>query len=147
MSSTPTASDLPTLEQVKEQFSNWRRTRTKLGKIPEVLWEAVSHLIKEQRYTPRQVAAELGLNYQQMQSKIGDNPKQKSSPPQVPNFIRVPLPPISSSSSRPPSLEQKIFYPRPIGTLEVVRPDGAILKASGLDPKDLCSFIQDFLNQ
>ena len=146
-SSAPPVSDSLTLEQVKERFSLWRKTRAKRSKIPEELWEAVSRLIKEQRYASRQVAVELGLNYQQMQSKVGNAPEQKCLSPQAPDFIKVPLSPISSSSSHPLSLEQKIFYPRPVGTLEIVRPDGAVLKASGIEPKDLCSFIKDFLGQ
>jgi hypothetical protein len=147
MPSTATPSSTPlTLEQVKEQFSSWRGTRAKIGRIPYLLWEAVRHLVKEQGYTPRQVAAELGLNYQQLRLKLEDKDKQNKTSSTAPDFIQVSLPPVSSSCPQPPSLGQKIFFPR-AGSLALIRSDGTILKVSGLDHKDLCSFVQSFLKR
>jgi hypothetical protein len=133
---TPPPSPTPTpltLEQVKELFSHWRRTRTKISRIPSPLWDAVCHLIKDQGYSPKQVASELGLSHHKIQLKM------QPSPP-APDFIQVSLP--SSASLHPSS--PRAFPPE--GSIELTRPNGTTLKASGLDPKDLHSLVQLFLS-
>lgn len=128
---SPTPTPL-TLEQVKEIFSHWRRTRPKIGRIPPPLWDAVSHLIKDQGYTPKQVASELCLSHQKILFKM-------QPPLPAPDFIQVSLP---SSSLQPPS--PGAFPPE--GSIELTRVDGTTLKASGLAPQDLHSLVQRFLS-
>lgn len=151
--SAPTlAPDPLTLEQVKEQFSLWRTTRPKRGKIPDDLLEAVGRLMQQQTYSDRYIAAELGLNYQQLKLRLRQNLKKSgiSLPPS--GFVELPLSSLSpvsqlsSLSPLAPSLEQRIFYPS-TGTIEFTRSDGTALKASGLNPKDLCALVQSFLGK
>ena len=49
LTSVPTSTpESLSLEQVKEQFSHWRATRAKRGRIPDDLLEAVDRLIQQQ---------------------------------------------------------------------------------------------------
>ena len=125
----PSPSPTPlTLEQVQELFSHWRSTRTKIGRIPSPLWDAVIHLIKDQGYPLQQVAFALGLSQQKIQLKM-------QPPPSTPDFIQVALPPSPQPSSPIPSE----------GRIELTRPNGTTLKASGLDQHSLLSLVQSFL--
>ena len=144
--STPIlAPETLTLEQVKEQFAHWRSTRTKRNKIPSDLVTAIDLLIQQQTYSDRHIAAELGLNYQQLKPRLQQNLRSKPSPSTL-EFVECPLTPATLTHSQSPSLEQRIFYPC-TGTLELTRSDGTALKASGLNSKDLCSLVQGFLGQ
>lgn len=148
---TPTPESEPlTLEQVKELFSHWRSTRPKRGKIPGDLIAAVDHLIQQQTYSDRHIAAELGLNYQQLKLRLRQNLKESGAEGPPPSgFVELSpssLASISQLPSLPPSLEQRIFSPC-AGALELTCSDGTTLKASGLNPKDLCSLVQGFLDK
>ncbi len=134
------------LEQVKEQFSHWRTTRAKRGRIPDDLLEAVDRLIQQQTYSDRYIAAELGLNYQQLKFRLRHRCKKNEPSLPLSDFIELPLSPVTLTPSQPLSLEQRIFYPC-TGTIELTRSDGTALKASGLNPKDLCSLVQGFLGK
>lgn len=97
-------------------------------------------------YNYKQIASELKINPNRLRKKIGDLSHQGDSRPASSPFVKVSLPPLSSSPEAP-SLEQKIFYPLiHTGSIELTRVDGTILKASGLDNKALLSLIQGFLN-
>jgi hypothetical protein len=133
-----------TLESVKSQLAHWRATRVKGNRIPSSLWDAVKNLAKLHDYN--QIASELKINPSRLRKKI-ESSHQDSSLSASPHFVEISLPPLASSPSEAPSLEQKIFYPRiHTGSLELTRVDGTILKASGLDNKALLSLIQGFLN-
>lgn len=132
------------LKEVKTQFVQWRAIRVKGNRIPHALWEAVKHLAT--RHSLNQIAHELGLNLQHLRTKLKTDIEERGSPlPATSDFIRVSLPPVSSSIPQPPSLEQKILFPH-IGTLELTRPDGSSLKATGLAHKELLSFVERFLD-
>lgn len=135
------SSESATLEEVKAQFDHWRATRSKNKRMPHTLWEAASHLIKQHDY--REVATELNLNPNRLRTVIKQYFQKKLEESSKPDFVELSL--SSFSPSSPPSLEQKKSDPPTCGTLECTRPDGAILKTSGLDSKDLCSLIQGFL--
>lgn len=132
-----------TLESVKSQFLQWRGLRPKGQRIPSSLWEAVRGVATQHNY--KHIASELKINPSRMLKKLGafspDPFLSKSSP-----FVEVPLSDLSSSSPKPPPSEQK-FYTTPIPThsIEVIRVEGTILKASGLNNKDLFSLVQNFL--
>jgi hypothetical protein len=124
----PSSATPLTLESVKAKFTHWRATRVKGNRFPKPLWEDVKHLTK--LYDYKQIASELKLNPNRLRLKIEKALSKGSSFPSKSNFIEFPLPPLS------PHVE---------GTLEFTRPDGTILKASGLNHKDLCSLIKGFL--
>lgn len=130
-----------TLESVKEKLTHWRATSVKGNRIPKPLWEAVRRLTKQYDYN--QIASELKLNPHRLKAKIEKKSKDPSFS-STPDFIEFPLPPLSSPSPLQPTLEQKIFYP-PLGTIELTRPDGSSLKATGLGHKELLSFVDLFL--
>ncbi len=123
-----------TLESVRLQLENWRSTRVKGNPIPKPLWEAIRGLTEHYPY--RRIASRLKINIYRLRAKMEEQ-SQTPSHPSGPNFIEVSLSPS-------PILEQKVIYP-PLGSIELSRLDGAILKASGLNPQDLCSLIKGFL--
>ncbi len=141
---TPSSEDF-TLRAVKSQFAQWRSTRSKGTRIPDSLWYAVERLTKS--YNHQQICSELKINSRQLCKKMKVLPEESSLPASS-HFIQVSLPPLSPSSSEPNILEQKGFHP-PLytGSIELIRVDGAILKASGVDNNALCSLVQNFLRQ
>jgi hypothetical protein len=132
-----------TMEQVKEQFAHWRQTRPKKrSKTPEPLWEAVRCLVKEKGYTFVQISTQLRLSYRQLRSNIGPQPTRSNSLTAPSSFVKVEPPPFPFFSPQPPSLDQSSYS----GSFELTRPDGTLLKASGLNHKDLHSLVQRFLS-
>lgn len=148
-----------TMDQVKEQFAGWRASRSKLCKIPAPLWEAVRHLVHEQGHSLREISATFGINYRQLRRNgVGHQPTSdksaSASASSAVHFMKVDalLPP--SLASCVPSMSPTPSHPLGVGpqggsvscpTLELTRPDGAVLKASGLSSHDVCAFVQRFL--
>jgi hypothetical protein len=128
-----------TLNAVKIQFDHWRATRVKGSKTPKYLWEAVRSLTKHHTYS--QIATELKINPHRLQAKIQEHCPQDSKT----DFIEVPLLPLSSPHLIPPLQEQQTFQPHALGILEVTRPDGTTIKASGLNHQDLFALTKGFL--
>ena len=92
------------------------------------------------------IAAELSLNYHQLKLRLGHNLKKSEPSLSRLEFVELPFSPTTLTPSQPSSLEQCIFYPCTVA-IELTRPDGTALKASGLNPKDLCSLVQGFLGK
>ncbi len=131
-----------TLESVKSQFAEWRATRIKGQRIPKALWESVKHLSKH--YEHRCLALELKLSLHQLKAKLGVLPQPAPSFASSPVFIEFPLSPLSSPG---PLCEEQKMLPAYGGTLELARPDGAVLKATGLNPRDVYALIQKFVTK
>ncbi|HLB58748.1 MAG TPA: hypothetical protein VJL87_01510 [Bdellovibrionota bacterium] len=119
-----------TLESVKAQFDSWRATRARGHRIPKHLWKAAKNLSKQ--YDTKQIASELKINPQRLSAKIMAKTKtlrQKTPCPPKPSvkneFVELSLSPLS-----PPFTSFEQAFPQ--GTLELRRPDGTILKASGI---------------
>lgn len=55
------------LAQVAEQFSHWRTSRTKKGRIPQALWDLIYPLPAQ--YSLVQIQAALKINYSQLKKK------------------------------------------------------------------------------
>ena len=127
------------LEAVKIQFDQWRATRAKGSRTPKYLWEAVRSLTKY--YTYSQIAAELKINSRRLQAKIQEHCQQGSKT----DFIEVPLIPLSSPHLSSPPQEQRTFQSHAHGILEVTRPDGTTVKASGLNHQDLFTLTKGLL--
>lgn len=133
-----------TMDQVKKQFASWRQVRTKADKIPPPLWEAVRYLIKEQGYTFGQIGTQLRISHKQLKLNIGPRPTRSKSLSATSNFVKVEPSPLRFLSPQPPySLEQNSICP---GSFELARPDGTLLKASGLNHKDVYLLVQRFLS-
>ena len=121
-----------TLESVKAQFDTWRATRAKGHRIPKHLWKAVKNISKQ--YDAKQIASELKINPQRLNAKIMAKAKTLRQKHRCPSkssvkneFVELSLSPLSPPFT---SFEQAFQFPQ--GTLELRRPDGTILKASGL---------------
>ena len=57
-----------TLEEVREHFEEWRRTRKKREPISAQLWEAAESLTK--KYTLHEITKTLRLNYQKFNERV-----------------------------------------------------------------------------
>ena len=115
----------PTLENVVNDLTRWRQTRTKKGPIPDALREKISTL--SSRYRTTEITAALGLNTGQL--KLFSKARTKKTNPPV-KFVRVDNP-----------IHQNIF-----GKIacHLKRPDGATLECT-LDSNSLTQLIGDFL--
>lgn len=58
----------PTLEEVQEQFENWRKTRERRTTIPEALWQAAVSLSED--YPTLQISKALRLNYTALKNRV-----------------------------------------------------------------------------
>ena len=81
----------PNLEEVQQQFENWRRRRKKRrAQIPSALWEAAASLSGQ--YSVHEISKRLRLNHTALRDRIaGDAIK-----PQMPAFVELDM--ISSHS-------------------------------------------------
>jgi len=57
-----------TLEQVQEQFEQWRRSRGKRGAIPDTLWQAAILLFPD--YGLHRISKALRLNYTDLKHRV-----------------------------------------------------------------------------
>jgi len=135
-----------TLESVKIQFDHWRSTRARGSKTPKHLWEAAQSLTKTYAY--EQIASTLNINPHRLHAKL-EKQSHQSSALLKSDFVDIPLSPLASSfpHSLPPG--SKTFNPDSYArtTIELTRPDGLALKASGLNHNDLLSLVKSFLSQ
>ena len=57
-----------TVEQVQEQFEQWRRSRGKRGTIPDALWQAAVLLFPD--YSVHRISKALRLNYTDLKHHV-----------------------------------------------------------------------------
>jgi hypothetical protein len=134
MISTPASdsSDPITLEAVKFQFDQWRKTRSKRCKVPECLWNDVKQLSKQYSYS--QISSQLRISYQQLHAHLTQdlpNTQVSSQPP----FISAHIP---STQSLPHLPEWPLPSP---STIEIQGLDGLSFKAIGLNHQDLVALV------
>jgi len=146
MSSTsPLSPPTVTMEKAKELFSDWRATRHKRCKIPAPLWEAVRHLVKVQGYSFTQLSSALGITKRQLKLNIESQSTRDKTLPAASHFIKIDLPLPQPMTPQLTSTTEQPISSLPVITLELIRPDGSILKASGMASQDLLSFVQCFI--
>lgn len=120
---TPT---LLTLEEVKEHFEHWRKTRTRQGKIPLSLWAEVKNLMG--RYPVNRIAQSLRITSAQIATNVEhDN-----------HFTFVPLlpePPVACD--REPDVRETC-------SIEIERPGGALLRVGNLPVGCLSQILAQF---
>ena len=79
-----------TLEEIRDQFETWRKTREKRTTIPAVLWEAAISLCH--RYSLCQVSKALRLNYSDLKLRVQASQSFLQSSPVIdPAFIDLGL--------------------------------------------------------
>lgn len=87
---TGRSSKKPTLDEIREQFGTWRKTREKRTPIPDALWEAAVSL--SPRYSLYQISKALRLNYNDLKCRIQTSPSSLQSLPVIdPAFIELGL--------------------------------------------------------
>jgi len=73
----------PTLEEVQEQFKNWRRRRkNRRAQIPAALWEAAASLSGQ--HSVHEISKSLHLNHTALKDRIADEAQ-----PQEPAFVEL----------------------------------------------------------
>ena len=127
-----------TIESVKKQFDNWRKTRVKREAIPDNLWEQV-FLLDENAYGISRILVTLGINsiqYRKMKRKL-----RKSEPVQSDNFKFLEIPNNFPKTEQPKSASTSKTNDI---TLEYKRADGAALCIKGLAIADISQVVTDF---
>jgi hypothetical protein len=66
------------LEQVRRRVEDWRRTRGRLGRMPEELWGAAVELARE--HGAYGTARGLGINYGTLRKRMGARLKRSAGP-------------------------------------------------------------------
>lgn len=119
-----TNSRLSSLEEVAQQFEQWRATRVKRGRIPNDLWASVAPLMNQ--YGHNKIASSLKINHAQL--KEHTLPFLTNSQEEQPHFIECPLPMMPVS-------------PIENCTLEIVCKNGSTVKINGLTLMQIQSLI------
>jgi hypothetical protein len=145
--------DLPTLEEVKVLFEEWRRTRQKAReRIPDYLWSQVACLLG--RYRPGEIQKRLGINGYQLNSgrskiSLTPHPQETSDP-----FIKVSLPMQSSicepslpvtTNLLPTTKKSPEFADIRHGQIELIHPNGVILRIAYLGDHQLSNLLSTFM--
>jgi hypothetical protein len=121
------------LQEVAEQFAQWRQSRAnpRGSRIPESLWAEALTLAEV--LPPTRVARSLKLKPHALKRRRGDHGR----------------PPVSPRPSPSPAFVEVTAAPRPMGTTEVdiQRPDGARLRIrySEAVPAALAAVVHTFL--
>ena len=72
----------PTLEEVRDEFENWRKSRRKRTAIPEALWQAAVSLSGD--YPTLKISKALRLNYTVLKNRV-----QASNTDSGPAFVEL----------------------------------------------------------
>ncbi len=68
MSQETTPAVKPTLEEVRNQFETWRKSRQRRTPIPDLLWHAAVSLSRD--YSVLQISKALRLNYTDLKKRV-----------------------------------------------------------------------------
>ena len=88
------------LEEARQLFASWRKSKTGRPRIPDSLWKAAANLHYTQEMTINTIARSLRLNHTTLKENIGDSTQCAAIDPSVnnetPMFIEVaPQPELS----------------------------------------------------
>lgn len=153
VSQAPSASSKPvTLANINAQLTKWRATRLKGARIPPALWEGIRAL--SFHYDCDFLASALDIEPRRLRVKMETEWKIYTNAPStqalpvtaMPDFVELPIRFASPVSAEAQSLTQQAA-PSSLCTLELIRPDGTTLKASGLAHQEILSLTQGFLSQ
>jgi hypothetical protein len=123
-----TNSRLSSLEEVAQQFEQWRAIRAKRGRIPNELWALVGPLMNQ--YGHNKIASALKVNNTQLKEHalpFLKNHQQKPTP-----FVECPLPimPMFSTENC---------------TVEITCTNGSTVKINGLTSMQIQSLIPSLI--
>lgn len=123
-----TNSKLSSLEEVAQQFKQWRATRVKRGRIPNDLWALVAPLMNQ--YGHNKIVSALKINHAQLKEHTLPflaNPQQKQT-----TFVECPLPitPMFSTENC---------------TMEITCKNGSTVKINGLTSMQIQSLLPSLM--
>ncbi|MBU2454607.1 MAG: hypothetical protein KJ668_14970, partial [Proteobacteria bacterium] len=79
----------PAFEEVKQQFSTWRKDRTRRTPIPGGMWEAAINLFRVEGYSINKISKALHLNYSDLKRRIAAHSKPIIKDDQTFEFIKL----------------------------------------------------------
>jgi hypothetical protein len=86
----------PSLNEVKEQFKIWRRSRKRPRPIPDKLWQAAVSLTAT--HSISQISKELVLDYSALKKRVPIKKKDSAASMSPPGFIELNLEPLAAAS-------------------------------------------------
>src|SRR5210317_2654107 len=86
----------PTINQVKEQFKIWRKTRKRPRPIPEKLWVAAVSLTAN--HSISKISKELVVDYSALKKRVLIKKKDSAAKMSPPGFIELNLEPPAAAS-------------------------------------------------
>ena len=113
-------STAPSLKEVSNQLEQWRTTRSKQGKIPEVLWQQILALLNH--YSIGRLTNVLRISSGQIKNKMQQASISAKVNSKQDKFLSITIP--GSVSKKEPQSSSKV---------EIRRPDGAVLVIEQLD--------------
>lgn len=116
-----------TIEEVEQQFKQWRSKKQLREKIPDYLWGMVQQLMEF--YPPSRIIRRLSLSVKQMRRK-GLLPLPHALPEENTPFVNIRLPSLLGTSPQ----------------LVIQRTDGARLSCTNLSDDQFILSIRAFLN-
>jgi hypothetical protein len=131
MPSTKQSRSRPSLNEVKQRFSDWRSTRSKHSRIPDELWGKVLDLANH--YALEEISSSLNISIKQIQAKLA----------MVANTVTFVQAQAVSSPVTQPSISTDIHT----GTclIELHRPDGSKLVIRELSMTALSTIVTQFI--
>jgi hypothetical protein len=129
------------LEDVRAKIQHWRRMRpSSRSRMPDALWDAAVALCEER--TVHAVSQQLGLGYDRLRRKVVEaellQARAAAAETEAPEFVELrlaePLEGVAAGST-----------PARTHELEVVRPDGAVLRLRTSDVVDVYELTEAFL--
>lgn len=131
MEKVPTQSLPGTVSDLRRRLDSWRRSRTRLGRIPPPLWNEAAALARVQGVHP--IARSLGLDYNALKRHVraGGIAASPATPVATSAFVELALVPSS-----PPPAEC---------TAELERRDGARMRVKLARCEDLLALAESFL--
>ena len=135
-----------TIEQVKQQFNDWRAQRGKLGSFPDELWiNAVSLL---DHYGATKIIRDLGVTRKQLNdrtmrhSKVGDASNANFVELEITNNIQeqrvVEAKSVTHTKTSTPTI-------KPGSSIELRKPDGTTLTIHDLCRTDVQTLVATFM--
>jgi len=128
------------LEGVRAKIEHWRRTRpSSRSRMPDALWDAAVALCEER--TVHAVSQQLGLGYDRLGRKVVEAEllqARAAAETEAPEFVELRLAePLEGVAAASPSARTH--------ELEMVRPDGAVLRLRTSDVVDVYELTEAFL--
>jgi len=139
-----TSNQALTIEQVKQQFNNWRAKRGKLGSFPDELWiNAVSLL---EHYGATNIIRDLGITRKQ----LNDRTMRHSKISDAPNFVELEITNniqeqrvVEAKSVTHSTTSSSPIESRP--SIELRKPDGTTLTIHDFGRTDVQALVSTFM--